>query len=112
MPSLANRVALVTGSTSGIGRGIAEHFAALGARVVVHGREVEAGERHRRRASAPRGGDAAFVDGDLADEAVCRGAGRGPRSSASAASTSWSTTPASTPRALGRDGDRRASGTR
>ena len=35
----------ITGSTSGIGQGIAEHFAALGARVVVHG--LEAGRRAR-----------------------------------------------------------------
>ncbi len=32
-------LALVTGSTSGIGRAIAMRFAAEGARVIVHGRD-------------------------------------------------------------------------
>lgn len=71
MPSLQNKVVLITGSTSGIGRGIAEHFASLGARVVVHGRNEtqsrDVAERLRRE-----GRDAASVAGDLAYVDACR----------------------------------------
>jgi NAD(P)-dependent dehydrogenase (short-subunit alcohol dehydrogenase family) len=75
MTSLANRVALVTGSTQGIGRGIAEHFASLGARVVVHGREEQ-----RARAVAEQlrtaGHDVQSVGADLAGVDGCRKAVR------------------------------------
>jgi NAD(P)-dependent dehydrogenase (short-subunit alcohol dehydrogenase family) len=71
MASLTNKVVLVTGSTSGIGRGIAEHFVSLGARVVVHGRNEAQG---REVASRLRGAgqEAEFVAGDLADVESCR----------------------------------------
>jgi NAD(P)-dependent dehydrogenase (short-subunit alcohol dehydrogenase family) len=71
MASLKDKVALVTGATTGIGRGIAEHFASIGARVVIHGRDEALGtevvEGLRRN-----GHDAAFVAGDLADARTCR----------------------------------------
>jgi 3-oxoacyl-[acyl-carrier protein] reductase len=42
MPALQGKVALVTGSSRGIGAAIAMRFAAEGAAVVVHGRDAEA----------------------------------------------------------------------
>ena len=45
MPLLDKRVAVITGGTRGIGRGIAEAFAAQGAAVVLSGKSREKGER-------------------------------------------------------------------
>jgi len=71
MSALAGKVSVVTGSTSGIGRGIAEHFAALGSDVVVHGLDRAEGLETVRRVTAT-GGHAEYFDGDLTSEEVCR----------------------------------------
>ena len=67
---LAGELALVTGSTSGIGRAIALEFAHQGARVVVHGRDAARGAEVVDAARA-LGGDATFVAADLADADAC-----------------------------------------
>ncbi|WP_242908110.1 SDR family NAD(P)-dependent oxidoreductase [Actinomadura terrae] len=61
---LQGRRALVTGSTSNIGRAIAEAFAAEGAHVIVSGRNAERGEEVVTGIRA-RGGRADFVQSDL-----------------------------------------------
>jgi NAD(P)-dependent dehydrogenase (short-subunit alcohol dehydrogenase family) len=67
---LAGEIALVTGSTSGLGKEIARLFAAEGARVAVTGRDVERGEAVARRIGEA-GGEAAFFAADLAELERC-----------------------------------------
>ena len=49
MPALSDRIAVITGSSRGIGAAIATLFAAEGARVVVHGRDRDALEAESDR---------------------------------------------------------------
>jgi 3-oxoacyl-[acyl-carrier protein] reductase len=64
MTSLDDRVALVTGSSRGIGAAIATHFARAGARVVLHGRDEAALDAVRTRI-VDDGGEAMSVTGDI-----------------------------------------------
>lgn len=67
---LEGEIALVTGSTSGIGKAIATVFAAEGARVMVTGRDTGRGAVVVD-AITNDGGHAAFHAADLTDEAAC-----------------------------------------
>ncbi len=67
---LAGEHALVTGSTSGIGKAIAVEFAAQGGVVAVHGRNVERGDAVVSQIEAA-GGAARFFPADIAIETEC-----------------------------------------
>src|SRR5688572_2977926 len=75
--SLRGRTALVTGSTDGLGKEVARQLAALGASVIVHGRNSERGEevvkaiRDAGKGNAAYG-EAVFQRADLASLAEVR----------------------------------------
>jgi len=65
---LPNKIAIVTGAGSGFGRGIAQRFAAEGAKVVVNDVNPENGE-HTVADIVDTGGSARFCGGDVAKDA-------------------------------------------
>jgi len=64
--SLRGKTALVTGSTDGLGKEVARQLGALGAFVIVHGRNAGRGEEVVRAIRAAGHGDAAFHRADFA----------------------------------------------
>lgn len=68
---LEGKVALVSGSTRGIGRSIAERFASEGAQVAVTGRTQDRGQKVVDRIREA-GGDAEYFPLDVTDEASVR----------------------------------------
>ena len=72
MPQQSRKIALVTGSTDGVGRFVAERLGADGWDVIVHGRDAERG-RAVVATIAAVGGGARFLSADLSDLAAVRG---------------------------------------
>jgi len=68
MTTLSNKVAIITGASSGIGRATAKLFASEGARLVVSGRRRSALDELVAEIEA-EGGEALAIDGDVRDEA-------------------------------------------
>jgi NAD(P)-dependent dehydrogenase (short-subunit alcohol dehydrogenase family) len=68
---LEGKVALITGSTSGIGRATAKLLAAEGAHVVITGRRVDWGESALGEMKSA-GGTAVYFQADLADSQAVR----------------------------------------
>ena len=72
MTTLSNRVALVTGSTSGIGLGIAQALAGEGADIVLHGLGSAETIATARRSIEALGVRVTLSDADVADPAAIR----------------------------------------
>jgi NAD(P)-dependent dehydrogenase (short-subunit alcohol dehydrogenase family) len=72
MKRVDGKVAVVTGSTQGLGEGIAVRLAQEGARVVLNGRSAEKGARVLERLRR-LGAEAVFVAADLSDKTQAQG---------------------------------------
>jgi NAD(P)-dependent dehydrogenase (short-subunit alcohol dehydrogenase family) len=69
---LENKVALITGGDSGIGRAVAQAYAAEGAKVVIVYLDEHEDARETARLLAEAGGESHLIAGDVGSEAFCR----------------------------------------
>ena len=67
--SVEDRVIVITGATGILGSSMVEHFAEQGAKVVILGRNREAGER-LEKAAREAGGEAMFLECNVLDKAM------------------------------------------
>ena len=67
--SVEGRVIVITGATGILGSSMVEHFAEQGAKVVIIGRNREAGER-LEKAARVQGGEAMFLECDVLNKAM------------------------------------------
>ena len=68
----AGKIALVTGSTDGVGRMVARRLADQGARVLIHGRNRDRGSELLQQIEADGRGSAVFLPADLSSLAEVR----------------------------------------
>jgi NAD(P)-dependent dehydrogenase (short-subunit alcohol dehydrogenase family) len=68
---LEDKVAIVTGAASGIGRAVAEQYAREGAKVAVSDVDRDGGEETVDRIKSA-GGEAVFIKADVSDPAACQ----------------------------------------
>lgn len=68
--SITGKVVIVTGATSGVGRGVAKELASRGARVVATGRRQKEGTE-LEKSVLDAGGELVFVQADVTSEADC-----------------------------------------
>lgn len=96
MPSLENRVVLITGPARNIGRAVARKLAAEGAELVLAGLQFDLVEQLRDEL----GGRTLAIETDVTDEPRSRPPAPPPPPTASGASTRWCRTRASWARAV------------
>jgi NAD(P)-dependent dehydrogenase (short-subunit alcohol dehydrogenase family) len=71
---LKNKVALITGGDSGIGRSVAVHFAREGADVAIVYLEEDDDARETKKMVESEGRECMIIEGDLKDENFCKSA--------------------------------------